>query len=124
MLKILVVEDNPVFRESFKQSLSSRFRSIVIEEAESGEEALEKVKINPPHLIFVDLRLPGINGLEAIKRIKAAFPEIRAAMVTGYDLPEYRQAAAQCGAEGFFSKDSLNWDAFKALVESIEKAIA
>jgi len=120
MLKILLVEDNQVFRNSFKQSLSNRFRSIVIEEAGSGEEALQKVNINPPHLIFVDLRLPGINGLETIQKIKAAFPEIRVAMVTGYDLPEYRQAAIQYGADGFFVKESLKWDEVEALVKAID----
>jgi len=119
MLKILVVEDNPVFRESFKQSLSSRFRSIVIEEAVSGEEAFEKVNVNPPDLIFMDLRLPGINGLEATRKIKAAFPEIRVAMVTGYDLPEYRQAATQYGIEGFFVKEAFKWDELETLIKSI-----
>ncbi len=120
MLKVLLVEDNSVFRESFRESLSHRFRSLVFEEATSGEEALEKVNVNPPDLIFMDLRLPGINGLEATQKIKAAFPKIRVAMLTGYDLPEYRQAATRHGAEAFFVKESLKWDEVEALVKSIE----
>ncbi len=119
MVKVLLVEDNPVFRESFKRSLSNRFPSIVIEDSASGEEALEKVKTNPPDLIFMDLRLPGMNGLVTTQKIKAAFPEIRIAMLTGYDLPEYRQAAAQYGAEWFFVKESLKWDEIEALIKKI-----
>ncbi len=120
MVKILLVEDNAVFRESFKESLSHRFHSIVIDEAISGEEALQKVNVNPPHLIFMDLRLPGMNGFEATQKIKAAFPKIRVAMVTGYDLPEYRQAATRYGAEAFFVKESIEWEEVEALVKSIE----
>ncbi len=119
MVKVLLVEDNSVFRESFKRSLSNRFNSIVIEDAASGEEALQKVNGNPPDLIFMDLRLPGMNGLVTTQKIKADFPEIRIAMLTGYDLPEYRQAAGQYGAEWFFVKESLKWDEIEALIKKI-----
>jgi YesN/AraC family two-component response regulator len=120
-VRILLVEDNHVFRESLKQSISNHFPDIVIEEAVSGEEALQKVNGNPPHLIFMDLRLPGINGLEATRKIKATFPETRVVMVTGYDVPEYRQAALQYGAEHFFVKESLEWKDVEALIKSIRQ---
>ena len=120
MIKVLLVEDNAVFRESFRRTLTNRFHSIVTEDAESGEEALEKVKANPPDLIFMDLRLPGINGLETIKKIKKAFPEVRIAMLTGYDLPEYRQAATEYGADGFLIKESLKWDEIEVLIKRID----
>jgi YesN/AraC family two-component response regulator len=119
MVRILLVEDNHVFRESFKQSISNHFSEIIIDEADTGEEALEKVNRNPPHLIFMDLRLPGMNGLQATRNIKAAFPEVRVAMLTGYDVPEYRQAALQYGAERFFVKESVEWNEVEALIKSI-----
>jgi DNA-binding NarL/FixJ family response regulator len=58
------------------------------------------------------------------QKIKKDFPNVRIAIVTGYDIPEYRQAAAQFGAEAVFVKESLKWDEVKPLVESIEKAIS
>ena len=73
----------------------------------------------PPHLVFVDIRLPGMNGLQLTQKIKKDFPHVRIAIVTGYDLPEYRQAASQYGADGFFLKESLNWNEIEDLVESI-----
>jgi DNA-binding NarL/FixJ family response regulator len=121
MVRILLVEDNPAFRESLKQGISTHFPAIIVEEADSGEEALEKVNGNPPHLIFMDLRLPGINGLQTTRRIKKAFPEIRIAMLTGYDVQEYKNAALDCGADCFFVKQSLKWDDVHALLQTLLK---
>ena len=124
MLRVLLVEDNQTYRKAFKKALSDHFQSLIIDEAENGGEALQKITAAPPHLIFMDIRLPKANGLHLTQKIKKDFPNISIAIVTGYDVPEYRQAATQYGAEGFFVKESLKWDEVKALVESIEKAIS
>ncbi len=122
MLRVLIVEDNYVYRREFKESLSRHFPFMAIEEAVDAEEALQKINGNPPQLIFIDIRLPRMNGLQLTQKIKRDFPNVHTAIVTGYDIPEYRQAALQYGAEGFFVKETLKWDEVKALVESIEKA--
>ncbi len=119
MLRVLVVEDNQVYREEFKESLFMHFPSIAVEEAVNAEEALEKINGTPP-LIFIDIRLPGINGLQLTQKIKRDFPNVRIAIVTGYDIPEYRQAALQYGADGFFAKERLKWDEIESLVKSME----
>ena len=119
MLRVLIVEDNRVFREAFKKRLDENFPSIVVEEAANGEEALQKINGAPPHLIFMDIRLPGVNGLELTKKIKKDFPGINIAILTDYDLPEYRQAAVEYGADHFFIKSSFKWDEVEALVKSI-----
>jgi len=124
MLKVLIVEDNPVYRKEFKESLCVHFPSMAIEEAADAEEALQEISKALPQLIFVDIRLPGMNGLQLTQKLKRDFPNVRIAIVTGYDIPEYRQAAAQYGAEAFFAKESLKWDEVEALVESIEKTIS
>jgi DNA-binding NarL/FixJ family response regulator len=120
MLKVLLVEDNRIYREAFKQSLCQHFPSFTVEEAGNGEEALQRITGISPHLIFIDIRLLGMNGLELTQRIKKDLPNIPIAILTGYDLPEYRQAAVQYGADGFFVKDSLKWDEIEALVKSIK----
>jgi len=119
MSRVLIVEDNRIFREVFKQRLCEHFPSIAFEEAVNGNEVLDKINKNPPHLIFMDIRLPGVNGLELTKKIKKDFPGVNIAILTDYDLPEYRQAAAQYGADRFFVKDSFKWDEVEALVKSI-----
>ncbi len=124
MVRVLLVEDNRNFREAFKLNLCELLPNLLIDEAENADEALQKVNAAPPHLIFMDIRLPGMNGLQLTRRIKKDFPTIRVVMLTGYDLPEYRQASVQYGAEGFLVKESLAWEEVKDLVESIEKAVS
>ena len=107
MKRILIVEDNALFLQFLKETLRSRFPSVDILEAANGEEAMQKIKTLPPDAIFMDLRLPGENGLELTKKIKAKYPDIIVVIITNYDLPEYREAAYQCGADHFLSKDSF-----------------
>jgi DNA-binding NarL/FixJ family response regulator len=119
MLRVLIVEDKAIFREEFKKWLYARFPSMVIEEAGNGDEALQKVHGNLPHLIFMDIRLPGVNGLQLTRKIKADFPGIHIAILTDYDFPEYRQASLRFGGDRFFAKNSFSYDEVEALVVSI-----
>ena len=121
MLRALIVEDNLFFREAFKMGLQERLPSLVIEEAENGEHALQRINGAPPDLIFTDIRLAGMNGLELAKIIKKDFPRIRIAMLTSYDFPEYRRAASQHGVDRFFVKDSLDWKEIEGFVQYIPK---
>ena len=107
MKRILIVEDNAFFLQFLKETLQSRFPSTDILEAVNGEEALQKIKTLPPDVIFMDLRLPEESGLELTKKIKAQFSDIMVVILTNYDLPEYREAAYQCGADHFLLKDSF-----------------
>jgi len=80
---------------------------------------LKKIGGDPPDLIFMDIRLPGINGLQLTQKIRKDIPDINIAILTDYDLPEYRQAAIQYGADRFFVKNSFEWGDLEALVHSI-----
>ena len=107
MGRVLIVEDNAFFLKFLKEILHSRLPSMDILEAANGDEAMQKIKTLPPNAIFMDLRLPGENGLELTKKIKAQHPNIIVVILTNYDLPEYREAAYQCGADHFLPKDSF-----------------
>jgi DNA-binding NarL/FixJ family response regulator len=63
--------------------------------------------------------LPGVNGLPLTQRVKKDFPDINIAILTDYDLPEYRQAAVQYGADRFYVKNSFKWDELEGFVQSI-----
>lgn len=119
MLRVLIVEDNHIFREAFKNRLNDHFPSMAVREASNGDQALQKVGEVRPDLIFMDVRLPGANGLQLTKKIKKDLPSIRIAILTDYDLPEYRQAAIEYGADRFFVKSSFKWDEVETLVKSI-----
>ncbi|MDY6987236.1 MAG: response regulator transcription factor [Thermodesulfobacteriota bacterium] len=108
MLKVLLVEDSTLFRKTFKDALHRRFPSVLIEEAADAEEALEKVTRFLPDVLFADVRLPGESGLELTRMIKKRYPETTVVILTHHDLPEYREAAHNVGADGFISKGSLD----------------
>ena len=119
MFRVLLVDDNRFFREAFKKEFSLRFPSAVIEEAADSDQALQSIKGTLPHLIFMDIRMPGMNGLQLTEKIKGETPNTHIAILTGYDLPEYREAALQCGADRFFVKSSLQWDEVVAFAQTI-----
>ncbi len=116
--KVLIVEDSTLFRQLFKEMLHSRFPSVEIYEAIDGEEALQKVEALHPDLIFMNIKLPGENGLELTKKVKARYPKIIVIILTGYDLPEYRELSSQY-ADYFFSKGSSATENILTLVKSI-----
>jgi len=107
MKRVLIVDDNTFFLQFLRQTLHSRFPSLEIAEAADGEEAMQKIKTFHPEGVFMDLRLPGENGLELTKKIKAQYPDIIVVIITNYDLPEYRKAAYESRADHFISKDSF-----------------
>ncbi len=109
MCRALIIEDSLIFREAFRTELLHRLPFILVQEAKDGREALEKINLMTPTIIFMDICLPGVNGLQLAQRIKKDFPKVRIAMLTGYDFPEYRRAASQHGADRYFLKEALNW---------------
>ncbi len=119
MFETMLVEDNSSFRQLVKDDLQSQFPSMNIIEAEDGVEAFQKIDSHPPNLIFMDIKLPGENGLELTRKIKARYPDIIIIILTSHDLPEYREAATQCKANYFLSKGSINEGEIFTLVKSI-----
>ena len=120
MVMTLLVEDNVTFRGSLKETLHSRFPTMNITEAGDGEEALQKIKASVPDLIFMDIKLPGENGLSLTRKIKIEYPDVVIVILTSYDLPEYREAAFQYDADYFITKASLSTE----IVEVVESALS
>ncbi len=119
MCFVLLVEDSSTFRKSMKEMLALRFPGLKIQEASDGEEALRKLENANPELIFMDIRLPGKNGLEVTKIIKEANSEVDVVILTSYDIPEYRAAALRSGASHFFTKGNVGSDEIANFVRSI-----
>lgn len=92
---------------------------MLLEEAGDAEEAIEKVCSLPPDLIFMDIKLPGENGLQATNKIKEICPTAEVIIITNHDLPEYRDAARQSGARLFLSKGSTTTEEILSTVFSI-----
>lgn len=119
--RILIVDDSDPFRQTVKQSLQMSFPTVAIDEAADGGAVLRKVDAFLPDLIFMDIKLPGVNGLELTKKVKTAHPNITIFILTSYDMPEYRGAAFQYGADRFLAKASLNPRELEESVRSCQK---
>lgn len=105
--RILIVEDNGLFRQTLRGSLQMSFPGVAVDEVTDGVEALHRVQAFFPDLILMDIRLPGKSGLGLTQKIKAVDPDIIIFILTNYDIPEFREAAFQYGADRFIAKESL-----------------
>ena len=118
-VKTLIVEDNATFRVVFKDRLQNLFSSMDIQEAADAYEALQSVEAFRPEFIFIDIRLPGENGLQLTQKIKASYPNMKVIILTEFDIPEYREAAMRYGGDLFVAKDSLNWEQIETFIKSL-----
>ena len=119
MTRTLIVDGSDTFRQTLRDLLHPRFSLMTFEEARDGEEVLKKLEAYHPDLIFMDIRLPGQNGLEIIKKIRSSHCQATIIVLTSFDLPEYREAASMDGADYFMSKGSSTTEEVLALVDSI-----
>ena len=119
MFKTMLVEDSPSLRQLVKANLRDQFPSMDIIEAADGVEAFRKIDSYPPNLILMDITLPGEDGLELTRKIKADYPGVTIVILTSHDSPEYREAAIRSKANYFLSKGSIATDEIFKLVKSI-----
>ncbi|MEW6034229.1 MAG: response regulator transcription factor [Chloroflexota bacterium] len=104
--RILVVDDHPVVREGLRTMLSGEAGFQIVGEAGNGEEAIEKAQQLEPDVMLVDIRMPGMNGIEVTRRIKSERPTTAVIVLTMYDSEMYVVEAIRAGAAGYLVKDS------------------
>lgn len=106
-IRILVVDDHTVVRKGLCALLSAdKYGIEVVGEAANGEEALEKTRQLDPQVILMDLIMPVMDGLEAIKAIRAELPEARILVMTSYTEDDMLVRAIEAGAMGYLLKDA------------------
>lgn len=102
---LFLIEDHATLRRLLRQMLDEEPDLEVIGDADSAEQALEALIGLAPDLITVDLSLPGMNGLDLVRTLKASRPDLRCLIVTGHADTGYELAANKAGATGFVTKD-------------------
>ncbi|GAB4003608.1 response regulator transcription factor [Glycomyces albus] len=106
MTTLLIVDDHPLQRMGFRMLVESQDDLSVLGEAETGTEAVRKAAELVPDVVLMDVRMPGMDGIEATRRIIAAGGRSRVLVLTTFDLDEYAYAALRAGASGFLVKDA------------------
>ena len=104
-ISVLLADDQPLLRRGFRMILEAEGDLIVAAEAADGEEAVDLAQRHAPDIVLMDIRMPGIDGIEATQRIAAADTHVRVLVLTTFDLDEYAFGALRAGASGFLLKD-------------------
>ncbi|MGO8957977.1 MAG: response regulator [Streptosporangiaceae bacterium] len=114
-IRVLVVDDQELVRAGFSVILTAADGISVVAEAGDGEAAVAQAAAHQPDVVLMDIRMPGMDGLEATKMITRASPAPKVVILTTFDLDDYVYAALRAGASGFLLKDSPRGDLIAAV---------
>lgn len=114
-IRILVADDHPVVRDGLVAMLSTQADFEVVAEAASGQETVEKAALFQPDLVLLDLEMPDMDGVEALKALQERQPTLRALVFTAFDTDERILGAVRAGAQGYLLKGAPREELFHAI---------
>src|SRR5438093_1538688 len=103
-IKVVIADDHSLVRQGLRRYLDMAEDIDVVGEASNGEEAIDLVETASPDIVLLDIRMPGVDGLEAARRIREKFPNVGAIMLTAYDDRQFVVEAVRAGARGYVLK--------------------
>ena len=121
--RIVLAEDHTILREGLRALLSSDKNLDVVAEAQDGREAIRCVENLKADLILLDLSMPRMNGMGAIKEIKKRCPETKILVLTVHQTDEYIHASLKAGADGYLLKDATHTELLMAIKSVLEGGI-
>jgi DNA-binding NarL/FixJ family response regulator len=119
-MKIIICDDQAVVRDGLELLLNLENDLEVIATAQDGEEALALIAREAPDLVLMDLKMPGMNGIEATRQIRRKFPQVGVLVLTTYDADEWVFDAIRAGAMGYLLKDTPREEILKAVRGTVE----
>ncbi len=114
-IKILVVDDHAIMRDGIRALLGLQDDIEIVGEASEGREAIEKVHELMPDVIVMDIAMPGMDGLEASRRIRKKYPKVKVLVLTQHDNKEYILSAIKAGVAGYVPKRALGEELVSAI---------
>jgi DNA-binding NarL/FixJ family response regulator len=114
-IRVVLVDDQTLVRTGFRLVLNTTGDIEVVGEAADGSRALDVVAATRPDVVLMDVRMPGVDGIEATRRIRSGSHPARVIILTTFDLDEYVLAGLRAGASGFLLKDALAADLISAV---------
>jgi DNA-binding NarL/FixJ family response regulator len=119
-IRVILADDHPIVRAGIRAELENVPRVQVVAEAADGREAIELVRSQKPDVVFMDISMPGLNGLEATARIAKEFPTVRVVILSRHDNEEYFWHALKAGACGYILKKA----ALSELRSAVERVMS
>ena len=114
-IRVLMVDDHAILREGLRALLNYYDDVEIVGEAQDGNEALVQVDALAPDVVLMDIAMPGMNGLEATRRIREKYPQTRVLVLTQHEDRQYVVPLLQAGASGFLTKRALATELINAL---------
>ena len=119
MAKVMVVEDSTLMIAVIKNFIQKMEKDIEVIEAHSGEESIEKYNSERPDLVFMDIKMPGMDGITALEKIMEADDKAKVVMCTSLKEPEQEEKAKKAGCAGYIMKPFSKKDITDAVEEYI-----
>jgi DNA-binding NarL/FixJ family response regulator len=119
-IRVVLADDHPIVRMGIRNALLELPGVEVVGEATDGRQALELVRSASPDVVFMDISMPGLNGLEATERLIKAFPKVRVIILSRHDNEEYYWRALKVGASGYLLKNAVIAE-LKAAVQRVAR---
>jgi two-component system, NarL family, invasion response regulator UvrY len=117
MLKVLVVDDSPLFRRGVKDLVNEGFQGAKIGEAGNAVEMLELLRQRPWDVAVMDISMPGMSGLDALKQVKQELPKLPVLILSMYPEEQYAIRMIKAGADGYLTKSSAPEELVKAITK-------
>ncbi|MEJ2289138.1 MAG: response regulator transcription factor [Deinococcales bacterium] len=115
-IRLFIVDDHAIVRAGVRMLLNAQDSLLVVGEAESAEEALEALPEVEADVVLLDLSLPGMNGIEAVRALRRRLPETRFIALSMHEDPEYVQGFLEAGGSGYVPKSSLEMQLVDAIL--------
>ncbi len=114
-VRVWVVDDAASFRLATAATLAAAENFVMAGECEAGESAIELFRDGDAGMVLMDIHMPGMGGIEATRRIRAAHPGLVVVLMSTYNVEDLPAEAADCGAAGYLCKESLSPDVLTRL---------
>ncbi len=115
-IRFLLVDDRADVRAALRRLISTWPGGNVVAEAENGEDALRLVALHRPHIVFMDIVMPVMDGFQAAEQMKTLYPDLRIVLYTGHSKKRFQQRARDVGIDAVYMKEELTLSEFQRLV--------
>ena len=115
MIRVLIADDHTIVREGLRHLLATAGDIVVVREAVTGHEVVERVRMTDLDILLLDLSMPGKSGMELIRQVKTEKPKLRILVLSMHEEHQYAVRAIKAGASGYLTKDSASTELVSAL---------
>jgi two-component system invasion response regulator UvrY len=109
-VRVWVVDDQASFRLATTATVAAMDDFVMAGEYDTGESAIDLIQVGGPGIVLMDIHMPGMGGIEATRRIRAAYPDLVVLLMSTYDVEDLPAGAADCGAAAYLHKENLSPD--------------